>query len=108
MTNRWNRVLLCAGLTVTLLTNKNLFSQAMDGNLVGLVIDASGAGVPEADVSVVNIDTGVKFVGKTDSSGAYRFGNLLVGRYDLTASATGFTTASFKQIAVELNKTTTL
>src|SRR5579872_6968393 len=85
-----------------------LFGQATDGNIVGLVLDATGAGVPGAAVEAANVATGVKTLSKTDASGAYRINNLLVGIYNLTVSATGFTTTSIKQVEVELNKSTTL
>jgi len=42
-------------------------------------------------VQLENSDTGVKTSVKTDSNGGYRFGNVIVGRYSITASAPGFT-----------------
>ena len=53
------------------------------------------------------MDTGVKSSTKSDTGGAYRFNNILVGRYTVTATAPGFTTTSLKDLAVELNKATT-
>jgi len=83
------------------------FAQSGDGTVLGTVLDASGAGVPNASVQLLNMDTGVKSAVKADAGGAYRFNNILVGRYSVTASAPGFTTASLKDLAVELNKATT-
>ena len=105
---RFTKAVLFLSVAMMLFGAGSLFGQATDGNLIGTVIDATGAGVPNAAVEIVNIATGVKAVTKTDASGAWRINNLLVGTYDLTARATGFTTASLKQVAVELNKTTTL
>src|SRR5689334_8796433 len=105
---RSTRALLFAGVAMALFGPASLFGQATDGNLIGTVIDASGAGVPNAAVEVVNVATGVKSATKSDAAGAWRINNLLVGNYDLTASAAGFTTTSLKQVTVELNKTTTL
>ena len=59
-------------------------------------------------MEVQNAATGVKTVAKADAGGLYRFNNLLVGAYNITASAPGFATASLKAVEVELNKTTTL
>jgi hypothetical protein len=84
-----------------------VFGQSGDGNIVGTVLDTSGAGVPNANVQLLNMDTGVNSTAKTDAGGAYRFNNILVGRYSITASAAGFTTTSLKDVAVELNKATT-
>ncbi|HEY2015672.1 MAG TPA: carboxypeptidase-like regulatory domain-containing protein [Bryobacteraceae bacterium] len=99
--------LLSACLALTLMQGA-LFAQATDGNIVGSALDATGAGVPGASVEAANVATGVKTNTKTDASGAYRLNNLLVGIYNVTVSATGFTTASVKQVEVELNKITTL
>jgi len=58
-------------------------------------------------VELLNVATSVKATTKTDTSGAYRFGNVLIGEYTITVSATGFTTASMKQVTVALSRTTT-
>jgi len=84
-----------------------VFGQAADGNVVGTVVDASGGAVPNADVELANIATGVKTTSKTDASGGYRFGNVLVGTYNITVTARGFTSSSLHDVAIELNKTTT-
>ena len=98
---------LCALLLGAFLLAFSLFAQSGDGTLVGTVLDASGAGVPNATVQLQNMDTGVKTSTKTDAAGGYRFNNILVGRYTVTATAPGFTTTSLKDLAVELNKATT-
>ena len=83
------------------------FGQAADGNIVGTVADTTGGSIANADVELVNAATGVKSATKTDDMGSYRLGNVLVGTYNLTVAARGFTTASLRNVAVELNKTTT-
>ena len=97
----------CAILAGALLAAASLFGQASDGNITGTVLDASGAAVPNANVQLENSATGVKLATKTDNSGAYRFGNVLIGRYSVTVSASGFTTTNIKDLPVELNKTAT-
>jgi hypothetical protein len=83
------------------------FGQAADGNVVGTVVDATGAAVPNADVELANVATGVKSTTKSDAAGEYRFGNVLIGTYNITVTAKGFTTSSLHDVAIELNKTTT-
>src|SRR5262249_15710731 len=83
------------------------FGQAIDGSLVGTVVDASGSAVPNVTINLENMATGVKSSAKTNAAGEYRFNNVLIGRYRLTASATGFTSTSLANVAVELNKTST-
>lgn len=85
----------------------SMFGQATDANLVGTVLDASGAAVPGATVDVTNVDTGVRSSTTTKQDGTYRFNNILIGRYDVQASASGFTAAALKNVTIELNKTAT-
>jgi hypothetical protein len=82
-------------------------AQVSDGNITGTVLDASGAAVPNANVELLNVATGVRTAAKTDANGVYRFNNVLVGDYSVTVGASGFTTRSLKSVMVELNKTTT-
>lgn len=84
------------------------FGQATDGNIVGTVTDASGATIPNATVTITNAATGTKSTATTNSVGEYRFNNVLVGTYDVSATAGGFTAATLKSVRVELNKTATV
>ncbi|MDX2151273.1 MAG: carboxypeptidase regulatory-like domain-containing protein [Bryobacteraceae bacterium] len=99
------RLILLAALL--LLAPTGMFAQATDGNVVGVVSDASGAAVPGATIELQNDATGVKFAAKTDTLGAYRFNNVPAGVYTLKASASGFTAAQLQRLSIELNKTTT-
>ena len=103
--NRFMQAL--ALLTITALFSLASFAQSTSGNLVGTVLDASGAAVPNATVTALNVDTGVKAASKSNQNGEYRFSNLAVGTYDITSSAAGFSGASLKGVLIELNKTAT-
>jgi hypothetical protein len=83
------------------------FGQAIDGNIVGVVTDSTGAVVPGAEVTAVNNATGVRGQTITDANGTYRFNNLPVGRYNVTVKKSGFTDAVLGDLAVDLNKTAT-
>src|SRR5690242_7638616 len=95
-------------LACLLLSAASLFGQATSGNLVGTVLDASGAAVPGATVEARNRVTNVKSTSTANSRGEYRLSNLLIGRYDVTASASGFTPATAGDIAIQLNATETV
>src|ERR1041385_5546506 len=84
-----------------------LFAQATDANLIGTVSDPSGATLPNAKVELTNEATGVKTTTSTDTSGQYRFNNMPIGRYDVTATAAGFTPGTLKGLDLQLNKNTT-
>jgi hypothetical protein len=83
------------------------FSQTTDSNLTGKVADASGAVVQQANIEVHNEATGVTFTTISGLDGQFRFNNLPVGTYNLTAKAPGFSTLSMKGINLQLNKTST-
>jgi hypothetical protein len=99
-------LLVSIGLTAILLT-PGAIGQTIDGNVVGTVLDPSGASIPSANVELLNVATGVKSVAKTTTAGDYRFSNVPVGNYTITVAASNFTTASLKDVAVDLNNTTT-
>jgi hypothetical protein len=99
---RFNFILLC---TTLLMFSALGFGQAISGDLVGTVIDKSGAVVPNAAVDAVNEGTGVASSTTTNSAGEYRFSNLPVGTYDITAAAPAFGATTLKGFVVELNKT---
>ena len=72
------------------------------------VLDKSGAAVPNASVTAVNADTGVKYEATANATGEYRFGNLPVGYYNVSATAASFATTTVNGFHVELNRTSTL
>jgi hypothetical protein len=82
------------------------YGQAIDGNIVGTIVDSQGAAVVGADVTATNVATGVVATTKTSGSGDYRFDHLLVGTYRINAKMTGFKSVS-ESVVVELNKTGT-
>jgi hypothetical protein len=97
----------CGILSLALWSGGQSFGQAADGNLIGSVLDATGAAVPNARVEAENVATGVKTAAITDATGSYRFNNLLVGAYKITGSAAGL--APFAStVTVELNQTFTI
>ncbi len=83
-------------------------AQVISGDLVGTILDKSGAAVPNASVTALNADTGVKYTATANATGEYRFGNLPVGYYNVSATAASFATTTVNRFHVELNKTTTL
>ncbi len=100
-----------AGLFIALLSLLTLsagvaYGQAIDGTVVGTVLDSQGAAVVGAEISSTNVATGVVNVAKTNSAGEYRIDHLQVGTYKITAKMTNFKTIT-EQVDVELNKTST-
>src|SRR5271165_2522950 len=82
-------------------------AQAISGDLTGKVFDSSAAAIPAATVVAVNDETGVRTTTQTTAEGVYRFANLPVGKYSITASASGFQSDQLKNVEVVLNNTLT-
>ncbi len=70
------------------------------GTIQGTVTDATGAVVPKATVTLINVASGVKHVTQTNGVGAYLFPNVQIATYTLEASAPGF--ESFVQTNIVL------
>jgi outer membrane receptor protein involved in Fe transport len=68
------------------------FGQRLDGTIRGTVLDPSGAAVPDAKITVTNVDTGTVQKTTTSSVGAYTFPNLLIGPYSVTVEAPKYQT----------------
>jgi hypothetical protein len=94
-------------LLVILSLSASGLAQAVSGNVVGTIVDSTGAVVISADVQAVNIGTGIRLTTKTNTAGEYRFNNLPVGAYNVSATAQGFK-SSTRQLPVNLNATTTI
>ena len=63
---------------------------ATGGSISGTVTDQSGASIPSASVTLVNLDLATSYKATTDAQGFYSFPNLPVGRYEMTIESTGF------------------
>ena len=95
--------IIVASLAIALLTVP-AFGQTIDGSLTGTVYDPSGAAVNGATVTVINVATGQTVTAPTKTLGDYRFNDLPVGTYNVTASSANFKTTTLTNIPVELNK----
>ena len=60
------------------------------GTMVGLVTDATGAAVANAQIAIVNLQTKVESHAQTTSDGNYYVPFLNLGEYEVTVEVTGF------------------
>lgn len=79
-----------------LVTVRPLYPQVSGATLSGTISDAQGGAVPNAKVSALNTATGVSTDTTTNAAGLYTIPNLIPGDYQVTVSASGFTTAVAK------------
>ncbi len=67
-----------------------LAAQSFTGSITGIITDSSGAVVPGAEVTVVNIGTNLRSTAQSDSSGNYTVTPLPRGQYTVEVTAKGF------------------
>jgi hypothetical protein len=65
-------------------------SQAINGQIEGVVADSTGATIPNANVTVKNIESGLERTVTSDGDGVYRVPLLPLGTYRITIEAANF------------------
>ncbi|MGH9628689.1 MAG: TonB-dependent receptor domain-containing protein, partial [Bryobacteraceae bacterium] len=79
------------------------YAQVLYGSIVGNVTDASNASVPEATVTVTNMETGATRQTQTNASGAYSFPTVASGNYKVEVAKQGFQTTARENVPCTIN-----
>lgn len=66
------------------------FAQKTSGQISGNVVDASGAALPDATITVTQVGTGTQRTVMTSSDGNYTVTDLPIGTYRISVKKTGF------------------
>src|SRR3954453_18145255 len=66
------------------------YAQAVSGNIDGTVSDSSGAAVPNAAISITDVDRGTVFRTSSNAEGNYSQIHLLAGHYQVKVESAGF------------------
>jgi hypothetical protein len=82
--------------------------QVSGATLSGTVSDSSGAVVPNAKISIKNVETGVTRDATSNNDGFFTAPNLVPGRYEVRVSAAGFNSAVNKDVTLTVGSTKTL
>jgi hypothetical protein len=88
--------------SILLLTASIGSAQSTNASIYGTVRDTSGAAVPKATVTAINVRTGVALPTVTNDSGIYIFPSLLPGEYQVTAESAGFRKAVAEHIQLDV------
>src|ERR1022692_3413346 len=86
------------------------FSSALFGqttSLSGTVADPSGAVIPGAKISIVNVETGVPRDAVSDAQGRYAMQQVMPGTYKLSARAAGFADVLIDRVELLVNQPAT-
>ena len=103
------RVLLQAPVLVTaLLAGSVLHAQGTGATVSGFITDTSGASLPNATVTIVNLATGVAGTASTNGQGLYRISGLQPGAYKATVTMKGFKTAVRDNLDLQIEAQVTL
>ena len=78
------------------------FAQGDRGAITGLITDAAGAVVPNAEVTATQIDTNTVFKAVSTSAGVYRMPYLPPGSYKVSAGMKGFKNAVVSPVVVSV------
>ena len=81
---------------------------AQSGSFAGTVTDSTGAEVPNAKITALNVSTGISRTGETDESGTYRITNLSPGIYDVRIEHAGFKSVLFSRMPLSVDAVLTL
>ncbi|MGA1984361.1 MAG: carboxypeptidase regulatory-like domain-containing protein [Acidobacteriaceae bacterium] len=76
--------------------------------LSGTVTDPSGAVLPNAQVTVHSLSTGLDRVLKTDGAGLYAVPSLQPGDYKVQATASGFSTYTVQRVTLDVDQAVTV
>src|ERR1700730_2276091 len=77
------------------------FGQLTTADILGTITDATGAVIPNAQVTLTNVGTQEKRTATSNNAGDYTFTLLPVGHYTVTVKASGFKSFSTTDLAVE-------
>jgi hypothetical protein len=84
-----------------------VFGQSTNsGDISGLVTDTSGAALPGATVTVLNVNTGVSKTLTTNNDGVYDTSSIVAGTYKLTFAKAGFSPLVRSSVTINIGPTT--
>ena len=91
----------CAVLVLALFAALPLWAQTNKGSISGTVFDQSGAALPGATVTIINLGTSHKIVVQATDKGAYLAPNLDPVEYRIEVEAPGFKKAFVERVKVD-------
>src|ERR1700678_420997 len=108
-TSYWRRIVVGVTAFIVLLAcTAPAPAQQTLGSINGTVLDPSGAAIPDATVTVTNIEIDLTRATKSQSSGFFQIFNLPIGNYKVKITHDGFETTDLSGITVQEARATTL
>jgi hypothetical protein len=79
-------------------------AQATSGQIAGQVTDATGAVIPGAEITLIDLEKGVTFKGVSDGAGNYTVVSVPPGIYSVIATAPGFATSKYASVVLAIDQ----
>ncbi len=100
----------CALLAIALLlmANVSVLAQETTARISGQITDSSGAVIPDAEITLTNLQTGEVRTAKSGDDGYYALPSVLPGIYDLAVKVQGFKEYVNKRIELFVNDKKTI
>ncbi|HXZ32417.1 MAG TPA: carboxypeptidase regulatory-like domain-containing protein [Terriglobales bacterium] len=98
-------LLLLAGLVAGV---QPTWGQEVTASITGTVLDPSGAPIKGAQITAKDVDRGTMWTTQTNDAGVFNVLRVPVGKYSVTAVATGFETATYPPFVLVLNQVANL
>ncbi|HZU27099.1 MAG TPA: carboxypeptidase regulatory-like domain-containing protein [Bryobacteraceae bacterium] len=93
-------------LAAAFLGQRLLAQSITSGDITGTVTDATGAALPNAQLTATNVNTGATQTATSGAQGTYRFAFLPPGNYRVTVTANGFQTSQRANLIVTAGQPT--
>jgi hypothetical protein len=94
-------------LILSLLALSSLFAQRQTASVAGNIVDASGAPVPGARITIKNLDTGATRESISSGEGLYTITALSPGRYSISIGKEGFSNYNVPEIVLQVDQNAT-
>jgi carboxypeptidase family protein/TonB-dependent receptor-like protein len=91
------------GLLIFLCTAISVAAQTTSGSITGNVVDAQRAAIPNATVTITDVDKGFTQTATTDEEGRFVFPQVPPGTFDIVIQVAGFKKQERKDVALVAN-----
>src|SRR5436305_2027553 len=90
----------CLVVGMAVFSSQNAYAQAFSG-INGTITDQNGLAIPNASITILNTDAGVRRNAESSSVGSYYVTDLIPGTYTVTVERTGFKALVQRNVLVQ-------
>jgi hypothetical protein len=107
--SKWNDIGTKLGLSLAMLALVAgiAFAQGGEGEITGSITDASGLAIPNTQVTLTNVASGIARTINAQAEGQYRFSPVPPGTYRITVKAPNFQTANITNLLINIGASVT-